>query len=133
MNNFEGYWLKVGDVTFNDPSPKPETFKFAPRLVQVGDSSVVASGKLSIKVLPHDRAKLWCEFPPMTPKQAKKYRDALFGDAGGHGMYITVKAYDIVSDSYITDTFYHTDVEWTPVHFGGRWMVRLEPVDLIGH
>ena len=133
MNNFKGYWLKVGNVVFNDPSPLIDTFKFAPRLVQVGDSSVLASGRLSVKVLPHDRAKIWCEFPPMRIDQAKRYREALFGDAGGQGMYITVEAYDISSDSYITDTFYHTDVEWRPIHMGGQWLAKLEPVDLIGH
>ena len=133
MDNFRGYWLKVGDVIFNSPSPKRETFKFAPRLVQVGDSSVVASGKLHIKVLPHDRAKIWCEFPYMTFDQARIYKEALFGDAEGHGMYITVEAYDLTSDSYITDTYYHTDVMWSPVWVGGQWMAKLDPVDLIGH
>ena len=133
MNNFQGYWLKVGNVIFNNPSPKRDTFKFAPKLVQVGDSEVVASGKLSIKVLPHDRSKLWFELPPMTPEQARVYRNALYGDAGGHGMYITVTAYDITTDQYITDTYYHTDVMWRPIWLGGQWMVQLEPVDLIGH
>lgn len=133
MNNYRGYMLKVGDVVFNNPSPKRDTFKFAPRLVQVGDSSVVASGKLSIKVLPHDRAKIWFELPPMTPEQAKIYHDALFGDPGGHGMYIIVEAYDIMTDQYITDTYYHTDVMARPIYLGGQWMVQMEPVDLIGH
>lgn len=133
MKDYEGYWLEINGVKFNNPHPIKDTFKFAPRLVQVGDSSVLASGKLSTKVLPHDRSKLWCEFPPMTVEQAEAYRNAIFGGTGGHGMFSTIKVYDIISGEYFTDTYYHTDIEWTPVYLGGKWLVKLEPFDLIGH
>lgn len=131
--NFRGYYLKVGNVVFNDPAPKRESFKFATKLVQVGDSSVLASGYLSIKVLPHTRRKIWCEFPPMTIEQHKKYKDALFGDTGGAGMYLTVEAYDEDNDEYITDTYYHTDIVDKPIKLGGKEMMIFEPFELIGH
>jgi hypothetical protein len=133
MNNFRGYWLKVEGVVFNSPSPKRETFKVAPELVQVGKSYVLASGKLHTKPLPHDRSKVWCDFPPMTPEQAKVYWDALHGDQAGQGMYLNVEAYDIINDTYINDTFYHNDLETKPIKYGGRDMVVFEPFELIGH
>lgn len=133
MNNFAGYWLEVEGVRFNNPSPKRDTFKFAPELVQVGKSYVLASGKLHIKVLPHDRRKIWCDFPPMTPAQAKVYWDALHGDQSGKGMYLTVTVYDETTDQYITDTYYHNDLMKKPVKYGGKDMVVFEPFELIGH
>lgn len=131
--NYKGYYLKVGNVIFNDPSPKRDTFKFAPELVQVGDSKVLASGRLSIKVLPHTRRKIWVELPPLTMQQYKRYWDALHSDAGGHGMYLTVEAYDDITDTYITDTYYHTDLEVKPIFLSGRWMMQMESFELIGH
>lgn len=133
MNNFAGYWLEVGGVRFNNPSPKRDTFKFAPKLVQVGKSYVLASGKLHTKVLPHMRSKIWCEFPPMTVEQARVYWDALYGDQSGTGIYLTVTCYDELSDQYLTDTYYHNDLEKKPIWYGGQWMVQIEPFELIGH
>lgn len=132
---FNGYYVKIGNVTFNNPSPLrgDNGYKFAPALVQVGQSEVLASGLLSTKVLPHARRKIWLEFPPMTPEQFRIYWNALHSDAGGHGMYLTVEAYDETTDSYVTDTYYHTDFEYHSVYYGGQRMVKMESFELIGH
>ena len=133
MSNFKGYYMRIGNCKFNSPSPKRETWKFAPASVQVGDSSVLANGKLSIKVLPHDRSKIWCEFPPMTPSQFQTYWAALHSDAGGHGMYLTIEVYDDSTDRYITDTYYHNDLIYTPVTYAGQRMIKIDAFELIGH
>lgn len=133
MSNFKGYYVKIGNCIFNSPSPKREGYKFAPKLVQVGDSSVVASGKLSIKVLPHDRSKIWLDFPPMTPEQYRTYWKALHSDPGGQGMYLTVEAYDDSTDTYVTDTYYHTDLMAVPVTYSGQRMIQMDAFELIGH
>lgn len=133
MSNFKGYYMRIGDCTFNNPAPLRGSWKFAPRLVQVGDSGVVASGKLKIKVLPHDRSKIWCEFPIMTPEQYRIYWDALHSDPGGQGMYLTIEVYDHATDSYITDTFYHNDLMASPIHYGGQEMIKMDAFELIGH
>lgn len=130
---FNGYYMKIGNCNFTNPSPLKDGYKFAPKLVQVGKSEVLASGKLSTKVLPHDRSKIWVEFPPMTPQQFRTYWSALHSDSGGHGMYLTVQAYDDTTDSYITDTYYHTDFEYSPVNLGGQRMIKMESFELIGH
>ena len=130
---FNGYYMKIGNCNFTNPSPMRENWKFAPKLVQVGKSEVLASGKLSTKVLPHDRSKIWVEFPPMTPQQFRTYWNALHSDSGGHGMYLTVQVYDDSTDSYITDTYYHTDLEYHPVTYGGKRMIKMESFELIGH
>lgn len=130
---FNGYYMKIGNCNFTNPSPLREKWKFAPKLVQVGKSEVLASGKLSTKVLPHDRSKIWVEFPPMTPQQFRTYWAALHSDSGGHGMYLTVQAYDDTTDSYITDTYYHTDFEYSPVTYQGQRMIKMESFELIGH
>lgn len=133
MSNFKGYYMRIGDCKFNSPSPLRETFKFSPKLVQVGDSEVVASGRLKIKVLPHDRSKIWCEFPVMTPEQYRKYWRALHSDPGGQGMYLKVEVYDDSTDTYVTDTYYHTDLGHTPITYGGREMIKMDSFELIGH
>ena len=130
---YAGYYLKIGNVEFNDPAFTRDAFKFAPALVQVGKSEVTASGKLSTKVLPHDRRKIWCDFPPLTKAQYKRYWNALHSDAGGHGMYLTCQVYDDTTDTYVTDTFYHTDLMVTPMWLGGQWMYKFDPFELIGH
>lgn len=132
-SNFAGYYLKIGGVIMNDPSPLREGYKFAPALVQAGDSKVLASGKLSLKVLPHDRRKIWVEFPIMTPAQFRKYWRALHSDVGGHGMYLTIEAYDESTDSYVTDTYYHNDLTYIEMNYGGQTMIKLEAFELIGH
>ena len=132
-DNFKGYYMKINGCTFQDPQIKRETWKFAPKLVQVTDAGVLASGKLQIKVLPHTRAKIWCGFPPLTPEQFRKYWTALWGDQSGYGMYLTVEAWDESTNSYITDTFYHNDLQYKNVNYEGRRMVVIDDFQLIGH
>jgi len=130
---YAGYYLKVGTVKFNNPSPKRDTWKFAKELVQVGESKVLASGKLSTKVLPHDRKKVWFELPYMTLAQYTTYWNALHSDAGGKGMFLTCEVYDDETDTYVTDTFYHTDLVKKVMYLGGQKMYTFEPFELIGH
>lgn len=130
---YNGYMLKVGSVAFNNPSPLRDTFKYAPELVQVGKSEVLASGKLSTKVLPHDRKKIWVELPPLTVSQYQTYWAALHSDPGGHGMFLTCEVYNEKTGNYDSDTFYHTDLETKPIYLGGQRMIKIEPFELIGH
>ena len=132
-DNFKGYYVKIGGCTFQDPSIKRETFKYAPKLVTVTDAGVVASGKLNIKVLPHDRAKIWMGFPPMTPQQFRRYWNALHSDATGKGMYLDVQVWDESKNDYVIDTFYHNDLQYKPVIYGGRRMIVMDDFQLIGH
>lgn len=129
----KGYYMKIGNCTFQDPSIKRETWKFAPELVQVTDAGVLASGKLNIKVLPHARRKIWCGFPPMTPEQFRKYWDALHSDSTGKGMYLNVEAWDETTNSYVTDVYYHNDIQYKDVVYGGRHMIVIDDFQLIGH
>ena len=133
MDNFRGYYMKINGCTFQSPSIKREAWKFAPKLVQVTDAGVLASGKLNIKVLPHTRSKIWCEFPPMTPAQVRVYWNALMGDNSGVGMYLTVEAWDETTNSYVTDTYYHNDIQYKDVIYGGQRMIVMDAFQLIGH
>lgn len=133
VDNFKGYYMKINGCTFQNPSIKRETWKFAPKLVQVTDAGVLASGRLNIKVLPHTRAKIWCEFPPMTPEQFRVYYAALMGDSSGVGMYLSVEAWDETTNSYITDTYYHNDLQYKDVIYEGRRMIVMDAFELIGH
>ena len=133
MSNFKGYYMKCNNCTFQNPSPLREAWKFAPNLVQAADASTVASGKLTIKVLPHKRSKIWCEFPVMTPEQFRVYWEALKGNESGKGMYLSVEVYDDANDRYVTDTYYHTDLVYTPVYYGGKRMIKMDSFELIGH
>lgn len=132
-DNFKGYYVKINGCTFQNPSIKRETFKFAPKLVQVTDDGVLASGRLNIKVLPHTRAKIWMGFPPMTPSQFRTYWNALLGDESGVGMYLSVEVWDESTNSYVTDTFYHNDLQYKNVNYEGRRMVVVDDFQLIGH
>ena len=132
-DNFKGYYVKINGCTFQNPSIKRETFKFAPKLVQVTDAGVLASGRLNIKVLPHTRAKIWLGFPPMTPSQFRTYWNALLGDESGVGMYLSVEVWDESTNSYVTDTFYHNDLQYKNVNYEGRRMVVVDDFQLIGH
>ena len=69
----------------------------------------------------------------MTPEQFRIYWKALHSDAGGHGMYLTIEVYDESTDSYVTDTYYHNDLMYTPVYYGGRQMIKIDAFELIGH
>lgn len=128
-----GYYMKIGNCTFTNPSIKREAWKFAPELVQVTDAGVLASGKLNIKVLPHTRREIWCGFPPMTPEQFRVYWDALHSDSTGKGMYLNVEAWDETTNSYITDVYYHNDIKYKDVVYGGRHMIVIDDFQLIGH
>ena len=133
QDNFKGYYVKINGCTFQSPSIQREVFKFAPKLVQVTDAGVLASGRLNIKVLPHTRAKIWMGFPPMTPSQFRTYWEALLGDQSGVGMYLSVEVWDESTNSYITDTFYHNDLQYKNVNYEGRRMVVMDDFQLIGH
>ena len=132
-DNFKGYYMKINGCTFQNPQIKREAWKFAPKLVQVTDAGVLASGRLNIKVLPHTRAKIWMGFPPMTPSQFRTYWNALLGDQSGVGMYLSVEVWDESTNSYITDTFYHNDLQYKNVNYEGRRMVVMDDFQLIGH
>lgn len=134
MSNFRGYYMKCNGCTFQNPSFKREGFKFAPRLVQVADATTTANGGLTVKVLPHDRSKIWCSFPPMTPEQFRVYYRALEMDrSGSTNMYLSVEVYDDATDSYVTDTYYHTDIMYKPVTYQGQRMIVIDDFELIGH
>ena len=133
MDNFKGYYMKIAGCTFQEPSIKREAGKFAPELVLVTDAGTLASGKLNIKVLPHTRRKIWVGFPPMTPEQFRIYWNALHSDPGALGMYLTIEAWDETSNSYITDTYYHNDLQYKDIIYGGRRMIVMDDFELIGH
>ena len=130
---FNGYYMKIGNCTFQNPSFKREGFKYAPNLVQVADATTTADGALSMKVLPHSRKKIWCSFPPMTPAQFRVYWAALKGSQAGPSMSLSVDVYNDITDSYDTDTFYHTDLQYTPVTYQGQKMIQIDDFELIGH
>lgn len=130
---FNGYYMKIGNCTFQSPSFKREGFKYAPNLVQVADATTTADGALSMKVLPHSRKKIWCSFPPMTPAQFRVYWAALKGSQSGPSMSLSVDVYNHITDSYDTDTFYHTDLQYAPVTYQGQEMIQIDDFELIGH
>ena len=132
-DNFEGYYMEIDGCRFQDPSISREKWKFAPELVIVTDAGTLASGALNIKVLPHTRRKIWCGFPPMTPQQFRRYWNVLHGDESGVGMYLTVKAWDESTNSYVTDTYYHNDLQYKDVIYAGQRMVVIDYFNLIGH
>lgn len=133
MSNFKGYYMKCNNCTFQKPSFKREGFKYAPKLVQVADATTTANGKLTIKVLPHVRSKIWCSFPPMTPEQFRVYYKALDMANSGTGMYLKVEVYNDAEDRYETDIYYHTDIMYTPVIYQGQRMIQIDDFELIGH
>ena len=132
-DNFKGYYMKCNNCTFQKPSFRREGFKFAPRLIQVTDAGQVASGKLTIKVLPHVRSKIWCSFPPMLPEEFRVYCEALKMQEAGASMRLTVEAFDEMTNSYITDTYYHNDIVYTPIMLNGTRMIKVDDFELIGH
>lgn len=133
MSNFKGYYMKCNGCTFQNPSFKRKGFKYAPKLVQVADATTTASGKLTVKVLPHTRSKIWCSFPPMTPEKFQVYYDALKLDEAGESMRLTIETYNDGKDRYETDTYYHTDILYAPVIYEGRRMIEIDNFELIGH
>lgn len=131
---FNGYYMKCNGCTFQNPSFKREGFKYAPRLVQVADATTTANGALTMKVLPHDRRKIWCSFPPMTPAQFRVYYNALkMNLSGANNMALSIEVYNEGLDIYETDTYYHTDIMYKPVTYQGQRMIVIDDFELIGH
>lgn len=128
---FNGYFLKIGNYKFDNPAIKREGLKITPRIVQVTETKVLASGKLSVKKLQHQPTILNIEFPIMTFEQARKLKRALRGEESNEDeMYLTVEWYDIENDDYKTGTFYHTDLIYTPVIYNKEWMALVDAVSL---
>ena len=125
MSNFAGYYFKIGNCTFNSPSPLREGYEVQPHLVQVTDAGRVASGKLVMKELPHRPTKLVIEFPIMTKEQFRVYYAAL------DSMNLTVQYYNEDYDRYETGTFYHTDLTYKPIIYGGEEMIKFNQFSLI--
>jgi hypothetical protein len=131
---FKGYYLKIGECDFTTPAIKREGFKILPKLVQVTEEQRVASGKLVIKVLPHKPTKIEITFPIMTPEQYRYYKKAFRGELTNEPeMYLTVEYYDEDDDVYKTGIFYHTDISYTPVIYGGQRMILFDTIKLIEH
>ena len=129
---FNGYYLKIGACTFQNPAIKREGYVQTPRIVQVTEEKVLASGKLSIKELEHKPTKISITFPVMTLAQMRYYKQAFRGELTGQDeMYLTVEYYDLETDTYKTGTFYHTDLVYTPVIYNGMEMVLVDTVKLI--
>lgn len=128
MSNFRGYYVKIGNCTFTNPSPKREGLTILPHLVQTADSGVLASGKLDIKVLPHTRTKIQMQFPVMTKSQYETYYSTIMA-----GMFLTVEYYNEGIDTYETGVFYHNDMEYTPVIYKGERMILMKDIHLIEH
>ena len=129
---FNGYYLRIGECTFQNPAIKREGFIITPRIVQVTENKVLASGKLSVKVLEHKPTKIAITFPVMTAEQMRYYKRAFRGELTGEDeMYLTVEYYDEELDGYVTGTFYHTDLVYTPVIYNGQRMVLIDTVSLI--
>lgn len=129
---FNGYYLKIGECNFQNPAIKREGFVLTPRIVQVTEEKVLASGRLSIKELEHKPTKISITFPIMTVEQMRYYKKAFRGELTGEDeMYLTAEYYDEELDAYLTTTFYHTDLVYTPIIQNGRRMVLVDTVKLI--
>lgn len=125
MSNFNGYYMKIGNCRFQNPAISREGFKVLPKLVMVTDEQRVASGKLILKELPHKPVKLDVTFPVMTPEQFRTYFNAI------DSMTLNIEFYDDSTDSYRTGVFYHTDIQYLPVIYGGQRMIKLENIKFI--
>lgn len=130
-SNYQGYYISVQGVPFRKITR--EGLKIAPALEQVGDSYVLASGYLNVKLIPHARRKIWLSIPYLTQDEYRQYWNALHSDATGKGMKLSIQYYDDLTDTYITDDYYHTDLMVTPVFIGGQWMYKFDDFELIGY
>ena len=129
---YNGYYLKIGDCTFQSPAIKREGFLVNPRIVQVTDNKVLASGKLSIKKLEHRPTTLNVTFPIMTPAQWQEYAKYFRGEKTGQDeMALTVEYFDEERNGYFTGTFYHYDLKYTETVYNGQRMLLVDPIDLI--
>lgn len=127
MDNFRGYFFRIGDCYFNSPLPEKDGYEVMPHIVQTTDSGRVASGKLIIKELPHRPTKIIVKFPVLTQKQFRTYYNAL------DSMYLNVEYYNEASNRYETATMYHGDLKYKTVYLSGERMVDFEQFSLIEH
>ena len=130
--SFNGYFIKIGSQTFQNPAIKREGYNVNPRIVQVTDTKVLASGKLVVKELEHKPTVISINFPIMDLAQARVYKASFRGETTSEDeMYLTVEWYDPENDSYQTGTFYHTDLKYTFKNMAhGRMMVQCDTVEL---
>lgn len=128
MSNFRGYYVKIGNCTFTDPPIKRDGLLIMPHLEQTADSGVLASGRLSIKVLPHKRTKIQMLFPVMTKPQYERYYAVIM-----QSMYLPVEYYNEGLDIYETGTFYHNDMQYKPIIWNGQNMIDMQEIHLIEH
>jgi len=130
MSNFNGYYIKIGNCTFTDPSPKRDGLLIMPHLVQTADSGVVASGRMEIKVLPHARTKIQVQFPIMTKAQFENYYNVIM-NTGNKGMNVTLQYYNEGIDQYESGVFYHNDLQYKPIIWQGQNMIDLQEIHFI--
>ncbi len=128
MSNFRGYYIKIGDCTFTNPAIKREGLLIMPHLVQTSDSGVLASGELSIKVLPHTRTKIQMQLPIMTPAQYQYYYSIIMSS-----MFLQVEYYNQGIDQYETGIFYHNDMQYKPIKWNGEEMIDMQEIHFIEH
>lgn len=128
MSNFRGYYIKIGNCTFTNPAIKRDGLLIMPHLVQTADSGVLASGELSIKVLPHTRTKIQMQLPILTPEQYQYYYSVIMAS-----MYLTVEYYNQGIDAYETGTFHHNDMQYKPIKWQGREMIDMQEIHFIEH
>lgn len=128
MSNFRGYYVKIGNCTFTNPSPKRDGLLIMPHLVQTANSGALASGRLDIKVLPHTRTKIQMQFPIMTKAQYEYYYSVIMAS-----MALTVEYYNEGIDKYETGIFYHNDMQYKPIIYNGERMIYMQEIHLVEH
>lgn len=130
--SFNGYYIRIGEQRFQNPAIKDEGYEVNPRIVQVTDTKVLASGKLVVKELEHKPTVITITFPIMTLAQVREYKRAFRGEESREDeMYLTVEWYDPENDTYQVGTFYHTDLKYRfKAMSSGRKMVECEPLEL---
>lgn len=132
--SFKGYYMKIGDCTFQSPAIKRESYKANYRIVQVTDNKVTASGKLVIKPLPHKPSKFTVGFPVMKISEFAEYSKYWRGDKTGEDeMFLTCEFYVPEIDDYITGTFYHTDIVSTSTIYEGIEQVLVDDISFVEH
>lgn len=130
--SFNGYFIRIGEQTFQNPAIKREGYNVNPRIVQVTDTKVLASGKLVVKELEHKPTVINIDFPIMDLAQARNYKATFRGETTNEDeMYLTVEWYDPENDNYQVGTFYHTDLKYTFKNMAhGRMMVQCDTLEL---
>lgn len=128
MSGFAGYYVKIGNCTFNNPGIKRDGLLIYPHLVQTQDAGVLASGKLELKVLPHTRTKIQMAFPPMTRSQYQTYYSIIMSS-----MYLEVEYWNDGINDYETGIFYHNDLAEKPMPVLGTPYVEMQEIHLIEH